>query len=127
MDNGSQAARETRIVELVVPGIGLVDRTEALEPPAVRRISGDESAGWYGTVAEARARAGAGAGTDDDGSEPPVERQVYDTGHSAAGSSRSSSGPPQASPRNPCGPCGSERVNSPERVPDGGLRPGSGW
>ncbi|MGI3200056.1 hypothetical protein ACRJ4W_18825 [Streptomyces sp. GLT-R25] len=64
MDNGSQA-RETRLVELVVPGIGPVDRAEALEPPVVHRISGDEAAGWYGTVAE-------------DDTEPLVERQVYD-------------------------------------------------
>lgn len=64
MDNGSQA-RETRLVELVVPGIGPVDRAEALEPPVVHRISGDEAAGWYGTVAE-------------DNAEPLVERQVYD-------------------------------------------------
>ncbi|WP_151476362.1 hypothetical protein [Streptomyces albicerus] len=64
MDNGSQA-RETRLVELVVPGIGLVDRTEALQPPAVRRISGDQGAGWYGAAEE-------------DGSEYSVERQVYD-------------------------------------------------
>lgn len=64
MDNGSQA-RETRLVELVVPGIGPVDRTEALEPPVVHRISGDEAAGWYGAVEE-------------DDAEPLVERQVYD-------------------------------------------------
>ncbi|MDG5805738.1 hypothetical protein P9869_24340 [Streptomyces ossamyceticus] len=32
MDNGSQAG-EIVLVELVVPGIGLMDRMEALEPP----------------------------------------------------------------------------------------------
>lgn len=64
MDNGSQAG-ETRLVELVVPGIGPVDRAEALEPPVVHRISGDEAAGWYGAMEE-------------DDTEPLVERQVYD-------------------------------------------------
>ncbi|MFJ8008337.1 hypothetical protein [Streptomyces fagopyri] len=64
MDNGSQG-RQTRLIELVVPGIGPVDRTEALEPPSVRRVSGDEGAGWYAAV-------------ESDESEPPAERQVYD-------------------------------------------------
>ncbi|SPF02416.1 hypothetical protein [Streptomyces sp. MA5143a] len=64
MDNGSQAG-EIVLVELVVPGIGLMDRMEALEPPLIRRISGDAGAGWYEAVRE-------------DSSEPPVRRQVYD-------------------------------------------------
>ncbi|MEU3789422.1 hypothetical protein AB0F07_06425 [Streptomyces fructofermentans] len=83
MDNGSQAP-ETRLVELVVPGIGLVDRAEALQPPDVRRISGDEGAGWYGTAgADGEDEPDGSGGADGSGGTgrapgPHVERQVYD-------------------------------------------------
>ncbi|MFF7448326.1 MULTISPECIES: hypothetical protein [unclassified Streptomyces] len=55
----------TELVELVIPGTGVVDREEALRPSEVRQVSGDDSAGWY--------RA---AEPDPDG--PPVLREVYD-------------------------------------------------
>ncbi|MEV8534978.1 hypothetical protein [Streptomyces sp. NPDC051211] len=53
------------IVEVVVPGMGLVDRLEALQPSGVRRVSGDERAGVYRT-----------AGVREHG--PGVVREVYD-------------------------------------------------
>ncbi|MFG2295053.1 alpha/beta fold hydrolase [Streptomyces sp. NPDC048603] len=53
------------LVEVVVPGMGLVDRLEALQPSGVRRVSGDERAGVYRT-----------AGVREHG--PGVVREVYD-------------------------------------------------
>ncbi|QES49772.1 hypothetical protein DEJ50_20090 [Streptomyces venezuelae] len=53
------------VVEVVVPGVGLVDRLEALQPSGVQRVSGDERAGVYRT-----------AGVREHGS--GVIREVYD-------------------------------------------------
>ncbi|MER5931616.1 hypothetical protein [Streptomyces sp. NPDC002054] len=53
------------IVEVVVPGMGIVDRQEALQPSGLQRVSGDERAGVYRT-----------AGVREHG--PGVIREVYD-------------------------------------------------
>ncbi|MEV0638779.1 hypothetical protein AB0I77_28330 [Streptomyces sp. NPDC050619] len=62
----AQPVDTVELVELVIPGTGVVDREEVLRPPAVRQVSGDESAGWYR------------AAEDDDADGPPVLREVYD-------------------------------------------------
>lgn len=56
---------QIELVELVIPGTGVVDREEVLRPPGVRQVSGDGSAGWYRAAEE-----------DTDG--PTVLREVYD-------------------------------------------------
>ncbi|MFE6619313.1 hypothetical protein [Streptomyces sp. NPDC057740] len=66
MDNGTQPPRSAELVELVIPGTGVVDREEALRTPDVRLVSGDGSAGWYR------------ASESDGAPEPHVLREVYD-------------------------------------------------
>ncbi|MBW5485817.1 hypothetical protein GPJ59_29085, partial [Streptomyces bambusae] len=56
---------EHEVVEVIVPGIGPVDRMEALQPAGIRRVSGDDRAGVYRT-----------AGCREAG--PGVVREVYD-------------------------------------------------
>ncbi|MCB5181750.1 hypothetical protein [Streptomyces antimicrobicus] len=53
------------VVEVVVPGMGPVDRLEALQPTGIRLVSGDEQAGVYRTTGAREAGAG-------------VVREVYD-------------------------------------------------
>ncbi|MEV1079386.1 hypothetical protein AB0I98_14200 [Streptomyces sp. NPDC050211] len=73
MDNGTPGAHvgeppppgPVELVELVIPGTGVVDREEVLRPPGVRQVSGDDSAGWYRPAEE---------GTDG----PRTLREVYD-------------------------------------------------
>ncbi|MES5821739.1 hypothetical protein [Streptomyces sp. RG80] len=73
MDNGTPGAHvgepppsgPIELVELVIPGTGVVDREEVLRPPGVRQVSGDDSAGWYRPAEE-------------DTDEPRTLREVYD-------------------------------------------------
>lgn len=73
MDNGTPGGHvgeppppePVELIELVIPGTGVVDREEVLRPPGVRQVSGDDSAGWYRPGEE-----------DTDGPRPL--REVYD-------------------------------------------------
>ncbi|RSS78599.1 hypothetical protein [Streptomyces sp. WAC06614] len=49
---------EREVVEVIVPGVGPLDRLEALQPSGTRLVSGDERAGVHRTVGSREAGAG---------------------------------------------------------------------